>query len=80
MGEPPGELAALVRQAREARGWSQLGLAIEADVAPATVARLEAGRARRPTGATLGRLAAALGLPLDDLAAAATRDAAGRGR
>ncbi|HEX5505786.1 MAG TPA: helix-turn-helix domain-containing protein [Thermomicrobiales bacterium] len=72
----PAALAARLRGARRRRGWSPLALALRSGVALATVRDLEAGRAVRPSPLTLARLAAALGLPLDELAPATANDAA----
>ncbi|HET8628756.1 MAG TPA: helix-turn-helix domain-containing protein [Thermomicrobiales bacterium] len=76
MHEGRGRLADLVRAAREGRGWSSYGLAFRAVVDAKTVRDLEARRVERPTPRTLAKLAAALGLPLDELERAADRDAA----
>lgn len=76
MGEAPGELAALVLGAREARGWSRYAVATRAYLAEKTLREIEVGRRRRYRRHTLARLAMALGVPLADLEAAAVRDAA----
>jgi transcriptional regulator with XRE-family HTH domain len=79
MGEPRGALATLVRAARERRGWSPEQLAWWAGLGRPAVARLERGEGPRPAPGELAALAAALGLPLDELAAAADRDVAADG-
>lgn len=56
----------LIREAREARGFSQAKLAALIDVAPSTVYRWETGGSEPPFS-TAGRLARALDVPLDAL-------------
>jgi transcriptional regulator with XRE-family HTH domain len=59
----PRELAARVRELREARGLSQAALADRAQVALSYVTIIEAGQQRPPARAILLRLARALGVP-----------------
>lgn len=61
-------LADRLRAAREARGLSQSRLARLADVATSTVNRIERGE-RIPRVDVLARLAAELGVSVDDLLA-----------
>ena len=56
-------LGRAIRAARQARGWSQFGLAARAGVHKATILRLESG-AYTSTIATLARVAAALEMDL----------------
>ena len=58
------EVGRMVRQLREARGLSQRELAKRMGTTQSVVGRLEAGGSR-PTIATLGRVANALGLELE---------------
>ncbi|WP_328788090.1 DUF488 family protein, N3 subclade [Streptomyces sp. NBC_00273] len=60
-------LAQQLRTLREARGWSRERLAKEAGVQPRTLARVESGGAIQPGFFTIGALAAALEVSLDDL-------------
>jgi transcriptional regulator with XRE-family HTH domain len=57
------ELAALLREARAARGLSLRDVAEGAGTTVSYVHRLERGRVRRPGGDVLRRVAAALDLP-----------------
>jgi transcriptional regulator with XRE-family HTH domain len=66
--QPDPALAAVLRRLRTARGWSQEALAREADLATGAVARIERAEAN-PTWTTVRRLATALGVGLEDLAA-----------
>ena len=66
-------LGALIRSAREERGWTLTELSRQAQVDHALVSRIESGQ-RTGSPATLHRLALALELdPADVLAAAAQR-------
>ena len=58
-----GPLSERVLAAREARGWKRARLARKADVAAATVRRLELGQSIAPHAAA--RVAEALGIPVD---------------
>ncbi|MFI0243153.1 DUF488 family protein [Streptomyces sp. NPDC016845] len=60
-------LAARVRALREARGWTCERLAAEAGIDRATLARLEGGGAIQPGFFTMGAVAEALSVSLDDL-------------
>ncbi|HET8628757.1 MAG TPA: helix-turn-helix transcriptional regulator [Thermomicrobiales bacterium] len=72
-------LAPLIRTTRQRRGWSQYDLAFRTGLSPGTIREIESGRVRRHKRRTLEKLAAALGLSLAELEAAAERDAAGIG-
>lgn len=61
----------MVRAARKARGLSSDEVAAIAGVSPAAIRQLEAGRVDRPFPETLQRISSALGIPMQDLAAAA---------
>jgi transcriptional regulator with XRE-family HTH domain len=52
---------------RRAKGMSQEELARRAGLATVTVAKLEEGRIADPKSSTVGKLAAALGCPVDRL-------------
>ncbi|MEV0301345.1 DUF488 family protein, N3 subclade [Streptomyces prasinus] len=56
-----------VRTLREERGWTRERLAKEAGVRPNTLARLEGGGAIQPGFFTVGGIADALGVSLDEL-------------
>ncbi|MER5871805.1 DUF488 family protein [Streptomyces sp. NPDC002044] len=60
-------LAQQLRALREAKGWSRERLAKEAGIQPKTLARVESGGAIQPGFFTIGSLAAALEVCLDDL-------------
>jgi transcriptional regulator with XRE-family HTH domain len=60
-------LAQRVRALREERGWTRERLAKEAGVQPSTLARLEGGGAIQPSFFTVGGVAEALGVSLDEL-------------
>jgi transcriptional regulator with XRE-family HTH domain len=62
--EPSNLLPALLKYWRRRSGLSQLDLALEADVSARHVSFIETGRTR-PSAAMVLRLAAALGVPLD---------------
>lgn len=55
-----------IKKLREAKGWTQLDLAIRANVSPDTIAKAEIGR-RVPTLATISRVAKALGMTIDQV-------------
>lgn len=61
-------LGTRIREARDAKGWTQEELADELGVAQAFISQIENGR-RRPTPALARRLAAALDLSFEELAA-----------
>jgi transcriptional regulator with XRE-family HTH domain len=54
------EFAEMLRHLRKRAGFSQEGLAREAEVSVATIVKLEAGRVVDPTWSTIRRLAKAL--------------------
>ncbi|MGP4115227.1 DUF488 family protein, N3 subclade [Streptomyces sp. 4N509B] len=60
-------LARRVRGLREARGWTREQLAEEAGIALRTLERLESEGSIQPAFLTVGAVAEALGVPLDDL-------------
>jgi transcriptional regulator with XRE-family HTH domain len=60
-------LAQRVRALREARGWTRERLAKEAGIAVGTLARLESGGAIQPGFFTVGAVAEALEVSLDEL-------------
>ncbi|MFC8124809.1 DUF488 family protein [Streptomyces sp. NPDC057302] len=60
-------LAQRVRSLREDRGWSRERLAKEAGISASALARLESAGAIQPGFFTVGALAKALGLSLDEL-------------
>lgn len=64
---PARTLAARVRALREERGWSPERLSKEAGIQLTTLARLEGGGAIQPGFFTVGSLANALGVSLDEL-------------
>src|SRR5215210_2420550 len=55
-----------VRRLREARGWSQMRLAVEADMSVSGISMVENGH-RNLTTTTLGKLAKALEVEIADL-------------
>jgi transcriptional regulator with XRE-family HTH domain len=59
-------LGTFIRQRRRELGWACYELAVHAGVSPNTVRALERDDAR-PLVGTLGKLAAALGVPADQL-------------
>ncbi len=63
-------LAAAIRRLRVARGLTQEGLAFESDLTVSAMARIERGRST-PAWTTVRRIAAALGVTVQDLARAA---------
>ncbi|MBB4913048.1 DUF488 family protein [Streptosporangium saharense] len=60
-------LARQVRKLRETRGWSREHLAIEAGISLSTLARLESQSVAQPGFFTVGAVAEALNVSLDDL-------------
>ena len=64
-----GELGSRIRALREARGCTRIQLAWAADVPRTWLSRLERGYIPHPDRAALGRLAAALGVAVEDLLA-----------
>lgn len=61
----PEEIGRRIKRAREKRGWTQLQLAMEANVSPSSVTRWEAGKL--PPVRELIRLADLLEIPPDQL-------------
>jgi transcriptional regulator with XRE-family HTH domain len=61
-----GEVGQEIRRLREAKGWSQPKLAVEAGVAVSGVSQIENGR-RNPNSSTLVKLAGALDVDIADL-------------
>lgn len=70
--EPQKGLGAALKEMRLERGLSQEELAHRASLHPTWISHLESGR-ENPAWGTVRRLAAALDLPLDTLAARAER-------
>lgn len=62
----PMDFGGLVRQLRDARGWTQEKLAREADITVTSVSNVERG-ATKPSAETVEKLAAAFGLEPGDL-------------
>jgi transcriptional regulator with XRE-family HTH domain len=60
------EVGQEIRRLREAKGWSQPKLAVEAGVAVSGVSQIENGK-RNPNSSTLMKLAAALDVEVADL-------------
>lgn len=60
-------LGAAIEKRREELGWSQRELADKADVSNGTLSYIEQGRTEQPKPSTLGKIARALGMSLDDL-------------
>jgi transcriptional regulator with XRE-family HTH domain len=55
-----------IKRLREARGWIQAKLAVEAGMAPSAVNQIENGK-RSPSASSLNKLASALGVEVGDL-------------
>ena len=72
MSEPGPPLAALIREARLARGWTQGELGRHVGMTQGGISGLERGR-RRPHRRAMERLAEVLDLPLSALEGAAGR-------
>jgi len=72
-------MALLLKQWRQRRGWSLRGLGVRAGVSYVTVFKIEAG-ALDPRLSTLQRLARALGIAVRDLLPPERRRASRRGR
>ena len=64
--QEPNDFGGLVRQLRDARGWTQEKLAREADITVTSVSNVERG-ATKPTAETVEKLAKAFGLDAGDL-------------
>ena len=64
--QQPSHFGALVRQLRDARGWTQEKLAREADITVTSVSNVERG-ATKPNAETVEKIAAAFGLEPGDL-------------
>ncbi|HEY6139072.1 MAG TPA: helix-turn-helix transcriptional regulator [Thermoanaerobaculia bacterium] len=62
----PSDFGGLVRQLRDARGWTQEKLAREADITVTSVSNLERG-ATKPSTETVEKIAAAFGLRASEL-------------
>jgi len=61
-----GNLTGL-RMLRARAGLSQRQLAVKAGLNVTTIVNFEAGRSKAPQAATVGRLARALGVPIEEL-------------
>jgi len=68
-------LAKKIRQLRKKKGFSQEKLAREANISYNTIVKLESCESRHPTIQTMVGIAQALGVSLDDLAKACSKDA-----
>jgi len=68
-------LGDVVKQYRAARGWKQKDLARQAGIGQSHVSMIERNRVPLPNTSTLGALARAFGITLDDLVAAAGLEA-----
>ncbi len=64
--QEPVDFGGLVRQLRDARGWTQEKLAREADITVTSVSNVERG-ATRPTAETVEKIAKAFGLEPTEL-------------
>lgn len=71
---PQPELGTAIRALREKRGETQEAIAEQAGIALPTLSHIESGHAN-PTWATVGDIAAALGVSISDLARLAERPA-----
>ncbi len=60
------EVGQEIKRLREARGWIQAKLAVEAGMAPSAVNQIENGK-RSPSASSLNKLAGALGVEVADL-------------
>jgi transcriptional regulator with XRE-family HTH domain len=76
---PPASLGKAIRGLREKRGLTQEGLAHEAGSTAATISAIERGLSN-PNWGTVESIAAALGISIADLAAAAEGGGGRRGR
>ncbi len=63
----PKRLSTVIRELREAKGWSQKALAERAHVTDAYIAMLETGKRKSPSLDVLNRIARALGVPVAKL-------------
>lgn len=61
----PEEIGERLKAARRTKGWTQLELALEANVSPATIQRWESGKL--PRVRRLMEIADLLGIPADEL-------------
>lgn len=61
------DLGATIATLRDERGWSRARLAAESDLSYAFVRQLETGERKTPRAASLQKIAAALGVSIDDL-------------
>jgi transcriptional regulator with XRE-family HTH domain len=66
-----GGVAAKVREARVARGWSQFDLAVKSELHPATISLVERGTSARES--TIRKIANALGVPTEHLQLSAVK-------
>jgi len=64
-------LGSTLRQAREATGLSLRGLARKIGISPAQISQIEGGTRKSPGFQSIAKIAAALSLSLDEVAAAA---------
>jgi len=64
--QQPSDFGGLVRQLRDARGWTQEKLAREADLTVTSVSNVERG-ATKPSAETVEKIAAAFGLRPSEL-------------
>jgi transcriptional regulator with XRE-family HTH domain len=72
--EPQDALGRAIRQLRDERGLKQKELAQAADMNVTAISHIERGRAN-PAWGTVRRIAAALGVPVSEIAARAERPA-----
>jgi transcriptional regulator with XRE-family HTH domain len=72
--EPQEALGRAIRQLRDERGLKQKELAQAADMNVTAISHIERGRAN-PAWGTVRRIAAALGVPVSEIAARAERPA-----
>jgi transcriptional regulator with XRE-family HTH domain len=56
-----------VEELRLAKGWTREKLAVEANISPSTLGRIERGQASFPYMSTVSAIAKALGVDIDDL-------------
>jgi transcriptional regulator with XRE-family HTH domain len=75
---PSSDLAARVRQERMSRGWDTVELERRSGVGRTTLYHLEKGRTNRVRSSTVGALAKAFGIPVDELVRPIVRNEAAR--
>jgi DNA-binding XRE family transcriptional regulator len=73
---PPLRLRNAVRRLRKTRGWSSDELAERARISPRAVRNIEGDPEHNPTATTMLRIAAALGLSLEDVFWSADKEGA----